>query len=152
MNQPIFRRKTYKIKPEMLESFNDFFHTYLYPNQMKHGSKLIGRWVNEAHDEITAIWEYKNLEHYEEIEKKIRNSELHQQAKAKRQELGNLYVESSQDFLTSTAYPDTYHHPQHIVSVCGYITNEKGKYCLSEMNTVRIRWKCLVARWRKEKP
>ncbi|MFD1039080.1 hypothetical protein ACFQ3N_11870 [Virgibacillus byunsanensis] len=43
----VYRRRLYIIKPEKLDEFNDFFHTYLYPNQIKHGSKLIGRWVNE---------------------------------------------------------------------------------------------------------
>ncbi|WP_245208743.1 hypothetical protein [Gottfriedia endophytica] len=51
----IYRRKTYKIKPEKLNEFNDFFHTYLYPKQITHGAKLVGRWVNEAKDEILAI-------------------------------------------------------------------------------------------------
>ncbi|MFC4558210.1 NUDIX domain-containing protein [Virgibacillus kekensis] len=130
MNQPIYRRKTYKIKPEMLATFNDFFHTYLYPNQMAHGAKLVGRWVNEARDEITAIWEYNSMDHYKSIEEKIRATDLHHKAFLKRQELGRLYEESSQEFLTSTSSPDTYHHPQHIVSVCGYITNEKGEVLL----------------------
>lgn len=126
----LYRRKTYKIQPEKLETFNKFFHTYLYPNQMRHGSKLVGRWVNEDHTEITAIWEYENMAHYEAIEEKIKQSDLHQKAKEKRQELGNLYLSSSQDFMTSTAAPDTYHPPKHIVAVSGYITNDKGEVLL----------------------
>ncbi|MBE4909865.1 NUDIX domain-containing protein [Bacillus luteolus] len=126
----IYRRKTYKIKPEKLNDFNQFFHSYLYPNQIKHGAKLIGRWVNEDKDEILAIWEYKSIEHYEGIENLIRNSELHQKAKEKRMEIGELYIENNQDFLTSTASPATYHPPKHIVSVSGYITNEEGKVLL----------------------
>lgn len=74
---------------------------------MKHGAKLIGRWVNEKHDEITAIWEYESFDHYEKIEKQIRTSNLHQKAQARRKELGKLYLESIQDFLTSTAEPAT---------------------------------------------
>jgi 8-oxo-dGTP diphosphatase len=126
----IFRRKTYKVKPEKLEEFNWFFHKYLYPNQMKHGAKLIGRWVNDSKDEILAIWEYRDIEHYENIEKMIKKSDIHQTAKEKRMELGDLYIESNQDFLTSTAFPASYQVPKHIVSVSGYITNDVGEVLL----------------------
>jgi 8-oxo-dGTP diphosphatase len=126
----IYRRKTYKINPEKLNDFNNFFHTYLYPNQLIHGAKLVGRWVNETKDEIVAIWEYQSMAHYESIENQIRKTDLHQKAKKKRAELGELFVESKQDFLTSTAYPTTYHPPKHIMSVCGYITNENGEVLL----------------------
>lgn len=126
----IYRRKTYKIKPEKLDDFNTFFHTYLYPNQMKYGAKLVGRWVNEMKDEIVAIWEYKSIEEYEQIESKIRKSELHEKANEKRKELGELFIECKQDFLTSTASPSTYHPPKHIISVCGYITNHHSEVLL----------------------
>lgn len=126
----IYRRKTYKINPEKLNEFNNFFHTYLYPNQINHGAKLIGRWVNEEQNEILAIWEYKSVEQYESIETQIRLSELHKKAQEKRKELGDLYIESNQDFLSSTASPASYHPPKQIVSVSGYITNDEGKVLL----------------------
>ncbi|TMW72805.1 NUDIX domain-containing protein [Alteribacter natronophilus] len=127
----IYRRKTYKIKPEKLTDFNDFFHTYLYPNQIKHGAKLTGRWVNEGKDEISAIWEYRSTEHYESIEKQIRNSDLHKKAEEKREESGELYIEAKQDFLSSTApYHSAYLSPKHTMSVSGYITNQEGEVLL----------------------
>lgn len=126
----IFRRKTYKIKPEKLADFNTFFEEYLYPNQLKHGAKLVGRWVSSNQDEIVAIWEYETMEHYESIESKIRDSELHQKAKKKRQELGELYLSSHQDYLTSTVNQAAYQPPKHIVAVCGYITNQNGEVLL----------------------
>ncbi|WP_110935611.1 NUDIX domain-containing protein [Salipaludibacillus neizhouensis] len=126
----IYRRKTYKIQPEKLNEFNNFFHSFLYPNQIKHGAKLIGRWVNDNKVEILAIWEYRSIEHYESIENQIRNSELHKKAKEKRKEIGELYIESNQDFLSSTAYPATYHPPKHIMAVSGYITNKDGEVLL----------------------
>jgi hypothetical protein len=64
----IYRRKTYKIDPEQFERFNRFFHEYFYPNQMKHGATLVGRWVTKEKDEITAIWEYESIEAYQNIE------------------------------------------------------------------------------------
>jgi 8-oxo-dGTP diphosphatase len=122
----IFRRKTYKIKPERLEDFNEFFHTYLYPNQIQHGAKLVGRYVNESKTEIMALWEYESMEQYESIEAKIRDSELHLRAKASRQELGILYLESHQEFFS----PTTWQPPKHIVAASGYITNQEGKLLL----------------------
>jgi 8-oxo-dGTP diphosphatase len=53
----IYRRKVYKLIPERFEEFNAFFHTYLLPNQLKHGARLIGRWVTEEKNEIMAIWD-----------------------------------------------------------------------------------------------
>ncbi|UOY92362.1 NUDIX domain-containing protein [Ectobacillus sp. JY-23] len=122
----LYRRKTYNIQPEKLNDFNDFFHTYLYPNQIKHGAKLIGRWVNEAQDEIVAMWAYRDKQQYEEIERNVKSSDLHKMAQEKRKELGALYIESRQEFFTAT----TYCPPQHIVAVSAYITNEAGEVLL----------------------
>ncbi|MFT9597811.1 NIPSNAP family protein, partial [Mesobacillus sp.] len=76
----IFKRKTYRIKPEKLIEINNFFHTNVYPVYIKNGAKLIGRWVNETKDEILVIWEYRSTEHYERIESLINNSEQYQSA------------------------------------------------------------------------
>jgi 8-oxo-dGTP diphosphatase len=32
----IYRRKTYRIIPEKIEAFNEFFRDYLLPNQLKY--------------------------------------------------------------------------------------------------------------------
>jgi 8-oxo-dGTP diphosphatase len=133
----LYRRKTYKINPETLELFNEFFHTYLLPNQLKHGAKLIGRWVTETKDEIVAIWEYKDYETYEKIEQLVREDELHHLAKEKLKEIAPLYIESRQDFLTATG---NYHYPKHIVSVSGFITNEKGEVLLIRTHERKDTW------------
>ena len=122
-----YRKKTYDIVPDKLGLFNGFFHKYLYPNQMKHGAKLVGRWVNETETEITAIWEYRSEEHYRGIEESIRKTEMHFKAQEKRAELGKLFYESKEEFLTPTG---NYKHPMHIVSVSGYITNKSGEVLL----------------------
>ncbi|MFD2372045.1 NUDIX domain-containing protein [Brevibacillus sp. GCM10020057] len=122
----LYRRKTYRIRPERLEEFTHFFQTYLYPNQVEHGAKLVGRWVNEAADEVTAIWEYTSREHYEQIEQRIKQTRLHQLAQQKRQEAGELYLESRQDFLTSTI-PVV---PRPVLAVSGLITNQAGEVLL----------------------
>ncbi len=123
----IYRRKVYTIKPEKYEEFTHFFHTYLLPNQWKHGARLVGRWVTEQKNEITAIWEYPSYEEYQRIEEAVRNDELHRFAQEKRKELGQLFIESKQDFLHATG---EYAPPRHILAVFGYITNQEGEVLL----------------------
>ncbi|PGZ69231.1 NIPSNAP family protein [Bacillus sp. AFS029637] len=75
-----YRRKYYIIKNEFIEIFNEHFTNTNLPNQLKHGSRLIGRWMKDNNDgttEIFAIWEYNSYEQYKEIESKIRSDEKH---------------------------------------------------------------------------
>ncbi|HET7580253.1 MAG TPA: NUDIX domain-containing protein [Bacillales bacterium] len=123
----IYRRKTYRIDPEHYERFNEFFHKFLYPNQMKHGAQLVGRWGTKDRDEITAIWEYESLEAYEKIEQAVREDEMHRKAQERRQQMEPLFYESKQDFLDATG---DYHMPSHVVAVGGCITNEAGEVLL----------------------
>jgi 8-oxo-dGTP diphosphatase len=124
----IFKRKTYKIKPDKLNEINHFFHTNVYPVHVKNGAKLIGRWMNETEDEIIVIWEYSSMDHFERIENILQNSE---QYKAGIKELGEFCQEKDKDFLSSTApNPAAYHSPKHLMSVSGYITNKDGEVLL----------------------
>lgn len=74
-----YRRKYYIVKNEFVEIFNAHFNETNLPNQLKHGARLIGRWMvpyEESTTEIFAIWEYDSYEKYKEIETTIRgNSE-----------------------------------------------------------------------------
>ncbi|MCM3638465.1 NIPSNAP family protein [Sporosarcina luteola] len=75
-----YRRKFYTVKKEFVGIFNQHFSNTNLPNQLKHGSRLIGRWMKENEDntvEIFAIWEYDSYEDYVEIETKIRNDHAH---------------------------------------------------------------------------
>ncbi|MFA9556835.1 NIPSNAP family protein [Evansella sp. AB-rgal1] len=74
-----YRRKLYKVKPDIVESFNSHFNTTLLPTQQKYGTRLIGRWMiqYEEYTEIFAIWEYDSQEDYEEIETKVRSDQAH---------------------------------------------------------------------------
>lgn len=75
-----YRRKYYVVKNEFIEIFNDHFNNTNLPNQLKYGSRLIGRWMKDNNDgtnEIFAIWEYDSYEKYEEIESEIRSDEKH---------------------------------------------------------------------------
>ncbi|MDN4607683.1 NIPSNAP family protein [Sporosarcina highlanderae] len=77
-----FRRKHYIVKNGFVDIFNTHFNETNLPNQLKHGAKLIGRWMiphNEDTTEVLAIWEYESYEDYVEIEKSVRNDKAHVQ-------------------------------------------------------------------------
>jgi 8-oxo-dGTP diphosphatase len=133
----IYRRKQYKINPDRYHEFNKFFHTYLLPNQYKNGAKLVGRWVSENKEEVTAIWEYQSYESYQKIEEKVKSDELHHLAQEHRPKIKEIILESRQDFLTSTG---DYYQPQWIVSVAGYITNDKDEILLVRTSNRSDTW------------
>ncbi|MBS8266201.1 cytoplasmic protein [Mesobacillus boroniphilus] len=75
-----YRRKFYIIKNDFVEPFNRLFTEINMPNQLKHGSRLIGRWMlphNETTTEIFAIWEYDSYEDYVSIENHVRSDKEH---------------------------------------------------------------------------
>ncbi|QUG84378.1 NIPSNAP family protein [Bacillus nitratireducens] len=75
-----YRRKYYVVKNEFIEIFNNHFNDTNLPNQIKYGSRLIGRWMKDNNDgttEVFAIWEYDSYEDYEAIETKIRSDKMH---------------------------------------------------------------------------
>lgn len=121
------RREIYHVIPNNVSKFNEFFHEYLLPNQLKNGAKLIGRWVTEAEDEIMVMWEYPSYEEYLKIEERVLKDRMHQRAQSQLLKLGNLYVDARQDFLFSTG---SYHSPKQTVTVSGYITNDRDETLL----------------------
>jgi hypothetical protein len=75
-----YRRKYYVVKNEFVEKLNLLFKETNYPNQMKHGARLVGRWMVPKSDtatEVFAIWEYDSYERYIEIEEKVRGDVEH---------------------------------------------------------------------------
>ncbi|WP_413375199.1 NIPSNAP family protein [Alkalihalobacillus sp. 1P02AB] len=75
-----YRRKFYIVKNEFVETFNQHFNETNLPNQLKHGSRLVGRWMtphSESTTEIFAIWEYDSHEKYLEIEANVRSDQEH---------------------------------------------------------------------------
>lgn len=75
-----YRRKYYVIKASFLDDFNKLFNEINLPNQLKHGSKLVGRWsmpISDDEVEVFAIWEYTSKEEYERIEANVRSDEAH---------------------------------------------------------------------------
>jgi hypothetical protein len=75
-----YRRKFYIVKNEFVDIFNAHFNETNLPNQIKHGARLVGRWMvpsNESTTEIFAIWEYDSYEKYKEIETIVRGDSEH---------------------------------------------------------------------------
>ncbi|KGX90125.1 NIPSNAP family protein [Pontibacillus marinus] len=75
-----YRRKFYIVKNEFVEVFNAHFNENNLPNQIKHGARLLGRWMipnDETTTEIFAIWEYDSYEKYKEIEANVRGDQEH---------------------------------------------------------------------------
>jgi acylphosphatase len=77
-----YRRKFYTLKSEFAEVFNNLFNNINLPNQLKYGSRLVGRWMKDNNDgtvEIFAIWEYDSYEDFLKIEEKVRSDAAHVQ-------------------------------------------------------------------------
>jgi len=75
-----YRRKFYIVKNEFVDIFNAHFYETNFPNQIKHGARLVGRWMAPSYEdttEIFAIWEYDSYEKYKEIETIIRGNVEH---------------------------------------------------------------------------
>lgn len=122
-----YRREIIKTTPDKIRVFNEFFHHYLLPNQIKNGANLIGRWITEDQREIIAIWAYSSYDEYIKIEERVKKDEWKKLEHTQRLTLGKLNLSSYEDFLTSTG---KYHSPTQNVSVSGYITNESEETLL----------------------
>lgn len=128
-----YLREVYRVLPEKVSEFNKFFDEYLFPNQIKNGAKLIGRWITEAKDEIITMWEYPSYDEYLKIEERVTRDEMQNRAQTQLQKLGKLFLDNQKDFLTSTGI---YSFPKQTITVSGYITNENNETLL-----VRTYWR-----------
>lgn len=122
-----YRREMFHVLPEKVHEFNEFFHEYILPNQVKNGAKITGRWVTEAQNEIMVMWEYPSFEEFKKIEERVVKDKMHEEAQKPLSELNNLYVSTYQDFLKPTG---DYHSPKQSVTVSGFITNKLGEVLL----------------------
>ncbi len=51
-----YRRKFYVVKSGFVEIFNVHFNNTNLPNQIKHGARLVGRWMKANDDNTTEIF------------------------------------------------------------------------------------------------
>ncbi|SDW79606.1 NIPSNAP protein [Marininema mesophilum] len=78
----IFRKRVYHItSPPTVDDFHRFFNQFLYPVQVKYGAKLTGYWLDVSGREVTTIWQYASLSHYEEIERHVSADPLSRRAR-----------------------------------------------------------------------
>ncbi|MDL4842406.1 NIPSNAP family protein [Aquibacillus rhizosphaerae] len=108
----IYRRKMYKVAPNILDEFNKHFNETLLPSQLKYGARLVGRWMtkeNEGAIDIFAIWEYDSYDDYEIIENKVKSDEEHVKRVQKRfqkiggrEKLNEVFFNIDQDFIETT--------------------------------------------------
>ncbi len=98
----LYRMRTYRAVPEHLDAFNEFFHSRLLPVQLRHGARLVGRWVTED-GRIVAIWEYDDRESYERIEAAVRQDPDSAAAQQFRHHsLPRLFDQQEEVFMTKT--------------------------------------------------
>lgn len=118
-------RETDRVLPEKVNDINEVFHEYLLPVYIKHGAKLVGRWVTGLQqDEVISIWEYPSYEEYVKIKERVVGDEMYQAAQMR---VGPLFLEKRIDFLYSTGQ---YNAPKQTVTVSGFITNEQNETLL----------------------
>ncbi|WP_077604778.1 NIPSNAP family protein [Oceanobacillus sojae] len=108
-----YRRKYYLVTSEFAERLNAHFKETNLPNQLKHGSRLTGRWMKDNKDnttEIFAIWEYDSYDDYLRIETAIREDMEHvkrvqawyDKFGGKEYVLKNYILETKNEWLQST--------------------------------------------------
>ena len=77
-----YRRKFYIVRNDFVDIFNAHFYETNLPHQIKHGARLVGRWMvprDQSTTEIFAIWEYDSYERYKEIETIVREDSEHRE-------------------------------------------------------------------------
>lgn len=75
-----YRRKHYIVVDDFVAPLNELFSKVNLPNQLKHGARLVGRWMiplDGGVTEIFAIWEYDSVESYRRVEEKVRGDRDH---------------------------------------------------------------------------
>lgn len=111
-----YRRKHYVIREHFVDDFNRLFTDINLPNRLKHGARLIGRWMTPLDSgdvEVFAIWEYDSEDAYHRVEQSVRADTEHGQrirawfeARGGREHLSaTAFVSIRNDILTDTVSP-----------------------------------------------
>jgi hypothetical protein len=97
----LYRIRRYSAVAENLPAFHDFFNAYLLPVQLRHGSRLVGRWETDDH-EVIAIWEYDDEAAFRRVTAAVAADPDATVAQAVRATLGTLFTEKHESFAHST--------------------------------------------------
>jgi NIPSNAP len=97
----IYRMRIYQAVPEYLGRFNEFFEMHLLPVQLRHGARLIGRWVTDD-GQVVAIWQYESRSEYERVQNAVDLDPDTTRARERRATLPPLFSSVTETFMTST--------------------------------------------------
>lgn len=100
----IYRMRTYDTVRENLPLFHDFFRTRLFPVQLRHGARLVGRWETED-GRVVAVWEYEDRAACERIEAAVRADPGSRRAREHRASLPPLITAQQETFMVATVQP-----------------------------------------------
>jgi hypothetical protein len=99
----LFRYRTYRVAPGMIDAFTAFFREHLLPVQKRHGVRLVGRWQTEDGTHVVAIWAYQDRSVYERIAASVRSDPDMIEARHLRQlQLDRLVEAVEEQLLVST--------------------------------------------------
>lgn len=96
--------RTYQAIEANIEIFHRFFNDKLYPVQLRHGARLVGRWQTEDY-RVVAVWEYDDHESYERIQELVRNDPDSIKAQRYRKSLPPFAEEQEEVFMVDTVNP-----------------------------------------------
>jgi hypothetical protein len=96
-----YRMRTYQAVQENLARFNAFFEDYLLPIQLRHGSRLVGRWTTDD-GRVIAIWEYDSEAEQARIQRAVDADPDSARALEHRATLPELFTSKSDCFMRST--------------------------------------------------
>jgi len=130
------RRETYKVLPDKIEEFQQFFEQFLLPVQVKNGARLVGKWLTESKD-VMVIWEYPSLEEYRKIQQRVHKDEMMKKMQEYILRFGKPYLQSSFEELTALGNEE---NPKQNVTVSGVITNELGEVLLVQTYWRKDTW------------
>ncbi|WP_067901135.1 NIPSNAP family protein [Nocardia vaccinii] len=100
MGLVIYRMQIYQAVGENLAIFHDYFRIHLLPVELRHGSRLVGRWETED-GRVVAVWEYDDRESYEHIQAQVAADPATRWAEELRRELPPFFTQRDEAFMHS---------------------------------------------------
>src|SRR6478672_12625236 len=94
--------RTYRVVAGKLDAFTALFEQHLLPIQLRHGARLIGRWVTPDDERVVALWAYDSEEELGRIGALVRTDPASTAARARREELEPLLMSTDEVLLRST--------------------------------------------------
>lgn len=125
----IYLQKRFKVSKDIFTNFNSYCIDNIHPIYQKNGGNLVFRW-SKNQSEINEIWEFKDINMYEDINYFIQNEESIIQG---------IFpdISISENFITKDNPNEI---PYYILSVSGYITNQDNEVLLIRTNWRSDTW------------